>query len=53
MTNTTNNRPLAIVMAFAVMASFWLPTISTPAKAASAEPVHITIIAGQTQPVVM
>jgi hypothetical protein len=53
MTKSQSNRALAVAMAVAAMATFWIPTLSGPAEAAPANPVHITIITGSTQPVMM
>lgn len=53
MTTTQANRPVAVLMAVAAMATFWIPTLSSPVEAAPATPVHITIVAGTTQPVIM
>ncbi|WP_395330222.1 hypothetical protein WBP06_17285 [Novosphingobium sp. BL-8H] len=44
------SRPLAVALAVMFMTAFWLPTVSTPAKAADVMPaaaqtsLHVTIV---------
>lgn len=53
MTQINSPRSLAVVMAVAAMAMFWIPTLSDPAQAATANSIQITVVAGPMQPVMM
>jgi len=46
--NNDRNRPLAAMLAIVVMASFWLPTVSSPAHADSgaASQTAVSLVAG-------
>lgn len=48
------SRPLAVLLALALMTAFWVPTLSTPSQgAAVAAPQGLAVAEGSVAPVIM